>query len=107
MAGEKLKTAANGVANANSNATGNTKTSQKRLMEDKSVEVESAKKPRLSERTDYSRWRLLNERGRQTWHYLRDDEDAKEWPQAIYDNYFLGLPIVRIPFPDISSNANT
>ena len=54
-----------------------------------------ARKPVLSERTDYTRWRLLDERGRQTWHYLEDDEDAKEWPQSTADKYFLGLPLVR------------
>ena len=52
------------------------------------------KKPTLSERTDYTRWRLLDERGRQTWHYLEDDEDAKEWPQSTADKYFLGQPLV-------------
>jgi lanosterol synthase len=52
------------------------------------------KKPTLSDRTDYTRWRLLDERGRQTWHYLEDDEDVKEWPQSTADKYFLGLPLV-------------
>lgn len=52
------------------------------------------KKPMLSERTDYTRWRLLDDRGRQTWHYLEDDEDAKKWPQSTSDKYFLGLPLV-------------
>ena len=51
-------------------------------------------KPQLLERTDYSRWRLLDESGRQTWHYLEDDEDAKEWPQTTADKYFLDLPTV-------------
>lgn len=50
--------------------------------------------PKLSKRTDYTRWRLLDEAGRQTWHYLEDDEDAKEWPQSTADKYFLNLPIV-------------
>ena len=51
-----------------------------------------------STRTDYSRWRLLDERGRQTWHYLEDDEDVKEWPQSTADKYYLGLPTVCMPF---------
>jgi hypothetical protein len=55
----------------------------------------SVKKPKLSERTDYSRWRLLDEKGRQTWHYLEDDEAVKNWPQTTADKYFLGLPTVR------------
>jgi lanosterol synthase len=55
----------------------------------------SVKKPKLSERTDYSRWRLLDEKGRHTWHYLEDDEAVKNWPQTTADKYFLGLPTVR------------
>ncbi len=45
-------------------------------------------------KTDYSRWRLLNEDGRHTWHYLTDDEDMSEWPQTAYDQYFLGRDTV-------------
>ncbi|KAK4991652.1 Lanosterol synthase (Oxidosqualene--lanosterol cyclase) [Elasticomyces elasticus] len=44
------------------------------------------------EKTDYGRWRLLDERGRQTWHYLRTGEEVREWPQSIADKYHLGLP---------------
>ncbi|KAL1959008.1 hypothetical protein VTO42DRAFT_3249 [Malbranchea cinnamomea] len=47
----------------------------------------------LPDRTDYSRWRLLNEAGRHTWHYLEDDEAAERWPQSLADKYFLGLPL--------------
>ncbi|KAI4195626.1 MAG: hypothetical protein LQ350_007097 [Teloschistes chrysophthalmus] len=43
-------------------------------------------------RTDRRRWRLLDERGRQTWHYLRSEEAVKSWPQSTADKYFLGLP---------------
>jgi len=59
--------------------------------------MKSAKRPKVQEHTDYSRWRLLDERGRQTWHYLEDDEDVKEWPQSTADKYFLGLPTVWAP----------
>jgi hypothetical protein len=52
------------------------------------------KTPKLLKRTDYSRWRLLDERGRQTWHYLEDEEDIEDWPQSTADKYFLGLPTV-------------
>lgn len=45
-------------------------------------------------KTDYSRWRLLDDRGRQTWHYLESDEENEKWPQSIADKYFLGLPLV-------------
>ncbi|EGC47128.1 oxidosqualene:lanosterol cyclase [Histoplasma capsulatum var. duboisii H88] len=44
------------------------------------------------EKTDYSRWRLRDDRGRQTWHYLKTDEELKAWPQTVADKYFLGLP---------------
>ena len=54
------------------------------------AEAESAK-------TDYSRWRLLDERGRQTWHYLESDEELKTWPQSTADRYHLGLPTVKRP----------
>ncbi|KAF1346147.1 squalene/oxidosqualene cyclase [Delphinella strobiligena] len=42
-------------------------------------------------KTDYSRWRLRDIRGAQTWHYL-SEEQAKEWPQTIADKYHVGLP---------------
>lgn len=48
------------------------------------------------QKTDYSRWRLLDERGRQTWHYLEDDDDVRTWPQSIADKYHLGLPTVML-----------
>jgi hypothetical protein len=47
------------------------------------------------EKTDYSRWRLLAESGRQTWHYLAEDAAVRKWPQSIADRYHLGLPTVR------------
>lgn len=43
-------------------------------------------------KTDYSRWRLLDVKGRQTWHYLDNDEETNDWPQSIADKYHLGLP---------------
>lgn len=61
------------------------------------------KKPRLQQRTDYTRWRMLDEKGRHTWHYLDDDEDAKEWPQTTADKYFLGLPTVGLNINDDSA----
>lgn len=47
-----------------------------------------------AEKTDYSRWRLLDESGRQTWHYLSGDGDVEKWPQSVADKYYLGLPTV-------------
>ena len=45
--------------------------------------------------TDLRKWRLLDESGRQTWHYLATDQQVEEWPQTIADKYHLGLPLVR------------
>lgn len=45
-------------------------------------------------KTDYSRWRLLDDRGRQTWHYLESDKENEKWPQSVADKHFLGLPTV-------------
>lgn len=58
------------------------------------AKAQPGKKAKLADRTDYSRWRLLDDNGRQTWHYLEDDEDAKEWPQSTADKYFLDIPTV-------------
>jgi hypothetical protein len=45
--------------------------------------------------TDYSRWRLLvDDGGRQTWHYLRSDEECEKWPQNEVDKYWTGQPLV-------------
>ncbi|OSS46813.1 hypothetical protein B5807_08745 [Epicoccum nigrum] len=43
------------------------------------------------EKTDYTRWRLRDDRGCQTWHYLHTDEEVKAWPQSAADRYFLGM----------------
>ncbi|KAL8955879.1 MAG: hypothetical protein Q9183_006497 [Haloplaca sp. 2 TL-2023] len=44
------------------------------------------------QRTDPQRWRMLDERGRHTWHYLQSEEQAKAWPQSTADKWYLGLP---------------
>lgn len=54
----------------------------------------ATKRPRLEERTDYSRWRMHDDCGRHTWRYLEDDDEAKKWPQTYADKYYLGLPLV-------------
>ena len=46
-------------------------------------------------RTELRRWRLLDERGRQTWQYLSTDKEVDDWPQTLADKYHLGLPLVR------------
>ena len=48
----------------------------------------------IDARTDLNRWRLLDEDGRQTWHYLESKDEIKEWPQSIADRHHLGLPLV-------------
>jgi len=60
--------------------------------------AQATKSPNLSGRTDYTRWRLLDEAGRQTWHYLESDEEVKEWPQSIADKWHLNMPTVRNTF---------
>ena len=57
----------------------------------------NAKSP--DSRTDYSRWRLKDDRGRQTWHYLQSDEEVKQWPQTIADKWHLGLDTVSATLP--------
>ena len=48
-----------------------------------------------NQKTDPTRWRLLNENGRHTWHYLKTEAEAKEWPQSTADKWYLGLDTVR------------
>lgn len=43
------------------------------------------------ERTDRTRWRLLDERGRQRWKYLKTKSEAEAWPQSAADRFHLGL----------------
>lgn len=62
----------------------------------KSKQLNSLPRTGLDEATDIRRWRLLDEAGRQTWHYLGSDEELAAWPQSIADKYFLNLPTVYI-----------
>lgn len=57
-----------------------------------------------TEKTDYTRWRLKDDRGKQTWHYIDHDEEA-EWPQSTADKYHLGLPTVLDHLFYIKSSA--
>ena len=45
-------------------------------------------------KTDYTRWRLRDDRGVQTWHYLESEEEVKAWPQSTADKWYLGLDTV-------------
>lgn len=47
-----------------------------------------------SAKMDRSRWRLKDDRGCQTWHYLDSEQEITRWPQSVADKYFLGLPTV-------------
>lgn len=57
----------------------------------------TTKRPRLEDKTDLTRWRMLDEKGRHTWHYLEDDEAIERWPQSYADKWYLGLDTVRFP----------
>ena len=46
-------------------------------------------------KTDRTRWRLVDEGGRQTWKYLKTDEEVKAWPQSTATKWHLGLETVR------------
>jgi len=50
-------------------------------------------------KTDYSRWRLRDDRGIQTWHYLQTDEEMRAWPQTVADRHFMGLDTVSTALP--------
>ncbi|KAF2203923.1 terpene synthase [Delitschia confertaspora ATCC 74209] len=65
------------------------------------------------EKTDYSRWRLRDDHGTHTWHYLETDEEIKAWPQTTADKYFLGmetglpnLPPARKPLESIRNGLS-
>lgn len=45
-------------------------------------------------KTDLYRWRLKDDRGRQTWHHLETDDEVKQWPMTVADKYYLGLDTV-------------
>lgn len=66
-----------------------------------------SKRPRIAEKTDFTRWRMRDDESRQTWHYLEDDEAAKRWPQTYADKYYLGLPLVKPPTLTNGSSALT
>ena len=74
---------------------GHPTSTEKRPLELDGEDIQPSKRTKLPARTDYSRWRLLDEKGRLTWRYLKDDEQVKTWPQTIADKYFLDLPLVK------------
>lgn len=54
----------------------------------------STKQSQIADKTDRTRWRLLDESGRLTWHYLEDDKAVARWPQSVADKWYLGLDTV-------------
>jgi lanosterol synthase len=54
------------------------------------------KHPGIPTKIDRSRWRMHSDSGRHTWHYLDDDEAAKEWPLSLADKYYLNIPLVTL-----------
>ncbi|RYP78013.1 hypothetical protein DL769_003285 [Monosporascus sp. CRB-8-3] len=84
---------ANGFAQPNGNGT-----ARKRASGDDFSSTET-KRPNLEDKTDRTRWRMLDEKGRHTWHYLEEDEAAKKWPQSIADKYYLGLDTEQPDLP--------
>ncbi|CAG7969458.1 unnamed protein product [Penicillium nalgiovense] len=56
-----------------------------------------------AQKTDYTRWRMLDEDGKHTWHYLDDDEAVAKWPQTLADKYYLGLPLGLPELPPATS----
>ena len=86
------RVAPNGNGNSNGKTTLLNRT--KRRNGEINSEEKAAKRPRVYDEIDKTRWRLKDDSGRLTWHYLEDDEAAKEWPQTYADKWHLGLPMV-------------
>ncbi|KFA60958.1 hypothetical protein S40285_02740 [Stachybotrys chlorohalonatus IBT 40285] len=63
--------------------------------------------PKLEATTDKTRWRMKDTKGCHTWHYLEDDQAAKEWPQSYADKWYLQLPmgLPDLPPPKSSLEA--
>ncbi|CAI4214776.1 unnamed protein product [Parascedosporium putredinis] len=70
---------------------------------EKTDKREFPKRPCLEKKTDLSRWRLQDDGGRLTWHYMLDEQAAKEWPQSDADKWYLGLPLDA---PDLPKAMN-
>jgi lanosterol synthase len=41
--------------------------------------------------TELKNWRLRVENGRQTWHYIENELEQKNWPQTFVDKYWLNI----------------
>lgn len=78
----------NGYSNGNPNT-------RKRIGE-ASVDVSEhdSKRQKVAEPVDKTRWRMKADGGRHTWHYVEDDQSAKDWPQSHAEKWYLDLPLV-------------
>lgn len=63
------------------------------------VESTTSAPTHRSETTDRTRWRLLDEDGRQTWKYLHTEAEVTAWPQSAADRFHLGMDT---GLPDLS-----
>jgi lanosterol synthase len=82
------------MPHANGNSNGATKRGVNGKPANQQVPLHSTKAGH--ERTDYTKWRLKDDRGCHTWHYLKTEEEIKAWPQSTADKYFLGLDTVSL-----------
>lgn len=95
MVGSSHNTLADGRASYSNGYIAQDSSAKKRTADTSDTEHQ-LKKPRLEESTDKTRWRMKDEDGRHTWHYLEDDDAAKAWPQSQADKWYLGLPLVSL-----------
>lgn len=58
------------------------------------VHEHDSKRQKVAEPVDKTRWRMKADGGRHTWHYLEDDQAAKDWPQSYAEKWYLDLPLV-------------
>ncbi|KAH8880592.1 terpene synthase [Thozetella sp. PMI_491] len=78
-------------------------TRRKQVVEEQDDAERSPKRAKVADSTDHSRWRMRDDQGRLSWHYLEADEQLKEWPQSYADKYYLGLPL---GLPDLPPPKN-
>lgn len=64
-----------------------------------------AKRQKVAEAVDKTRWRMKADGGRHTWHYLDDDEAVEEWPQSYAEKWYLGMDLVRLVAPSSTFDA--
>lgn len=88
------------LVDANGNGTGNDYgngkfNAKKRVGETNGdVHEHDSKRQKVAEPVDKTRWRMKADGGRHTWHYLEDDQAAKDWPQSYAEKWYLDLPLV-------------